>query len=217
MEICFQISTLASESLSNSFSIMCCLIIKDKVWWGSSGEMYGQPLRHGVRQKCSQLLRESIPWFQASQSSPHKKTQVALEICCCCCCLSSLRLVHGWGHFCDRDPGLNLLEKDVQYNRGCAAQAKMYSTSEDVHYRRGYAVQAMMCCTSKDVQYKRGYAVQVRMCSTSKDVQHNRGCAAQAKMCSTSEDVQYKRGRAVQARCAVQTRMCSTSKDVHSK
>ena len=33
-----------------------------------------------------------------------------MEVCCCCCCLNSLWLVHSWGHFCDRDPGLNLLE-----------------------------------------------------------------------------------------------------------
>ena len=52
---------------------------------------------------------------KASQSSPHKKTQVALEICYCCCCLSSLWLVHSWEHFCDRDPGLNLLEMSFFY------------------------------------------------------------------------------------------------------
>ena len=46
---CFQMSTLASESLLKiAFPMMCCLIIKDKVWWGSSGEMYCQPLRHSV-------------------------------------------------------------------------------------------------------------------------------------------------------------------------
>ena len=66
--------------------MMCCLIIRDKVWWGSSGEMYGEPLGHSARQKflpaptrvhCvvfnDSLSLALIGLPKASQSSPHEK------------------------------------------------------------------------------------------------------------------------------------------------